>query len=136
MAKNNLYKKIKSCRLCESTEISSFCDLGEVPLGNNLCESKSSAKIVEAYPLAINRCNNCGHFQLNISVNPNLLYANNYTYLSSIGKTFVDHLQVYSNWVCKEYNLNKDSLVIDIGSNDGTCLSFFKRNNCKVLGGY
>ena len=134
MEENRLYNNIIKCRLCDGRGINNFVDFGKVALGNNLQEYKSKSLQAEMYPLKINRCQNCGHFQLGVSVNPKKLYATNYTYLSGIGESFVNHLEKYANWVCKEFNLGSSSFVIDIGSNDGTCLSFFKKNGCKVLG--
>ena len=134
MEENKLYERILNCRLCESSSISEFVDFGEVPLGNNLHVNKINSLNSDKYPLRVNRCKNCGHFQLSVSVNPKKLYATNYTYLSSIGKSFVEHLKVYANWACKNFNLDNSSFVIDVGSNDGTCLSFFKKNGCNVLG--
>ena len=86
------------------------------------------------YPLFINRCDDCGHFQLSVSVSPEKLYAYNYSYLTSIGKSFVNHLRSYASWACEELCLNSSSLVVDIGSNDGTCLSFFKDLGTQVVG--
>ena len=42
--------------------------------------------------------------------------------------------QKYSNWIFNKCSLKKNDLVLDIGSNDGTCLSAFKKRNLKVLG--
>ena len=67
-------------------------------------------------------CKSCNHFQLNISVSPNLLYATNYTYLSGIGVSFVNHIKDYVKWIIKTCELNQPAVIIDIGSNDGTCL--------------
>ncbi|MBI96829.1 hypothetical protein CL656_06775 [bacterium] len=134
MVSTSSYKEITKCRLCKSADISSIVDFGNIPLGNDLQTNQSLALKTQAYPLCINRCSSCEHFQLSVSVNPEKLYATNYTYLSGIGKSFVSHLETYSDWVCKEFSLGKNSLIVDVGSNDGTCLKFFKQKECKVLG--
>jgi SAM-dependent methyltransferase len=79
-------------------------------------------------------CIHCNHFQLSVSVNPKILYAKNYTYLTGITKTFKDHFDNYSKSIIQKCKLKKNALVLDVGSNDGTCLSFFKRKKMRVVG--
>ena len=80
MDKNN-FIDINQCRLCNSRSLKSFFNFGNVALGNDLQPSADMARRSKAYPLNIMRCSNCNHFQLSVSVNPDILYANNYTYL-------------------------------------------------------
>ena len=80
------------------------------------------------------QCSKCKHYQLSISVNPKVLYAKNYTYLTGVTKTFKNHFSNYSKWIIEKCKINRGSLILDIGSNDGTCLQYFKKNKMKVLG--
>ena len=126
---------INCCRLCSSTNIKNFVTFPTVPLGNNLQINKEFSKKVETYELKVMRCFDCNHFQLSISVLPELLYATNYTYLSGIGLSFVTHLKNYVDWVIKKTSLySKNNVVVDIGSNDGSCLKYFKESGFKVCG--
>jgi len=134
MVANKPYREIKNCRLCNSTKLSKFVDFGEVPLGNNLHTNSLDAKNIKSYPLLINQCKDCKHFQLSISVDPKKLYATNYTYLSSVGKSFIKHLEEYATWAFHKFSLSKTSNVLDIGSNDGSCLKQFRNLGCNVLG--
>ncbi len=127
-------KKISNCRLCKSTRLKKIIDFGKIALGNNLQLSKLKSIKAEKYPLILNRCKDCNHFQLGHSVNPKILYATNYTYLSNIGTSFVSHFEKYSISMYRICKLNRDSKILDIGSNDGSCLKFFKDKGCKVLG--
>ena len=127
-------KYIKNCRLCSSLNLKSFIDFGKLPLGNNLQKNFTLALNTSNFPLHMLRCLNCNHFQLNFSVSPNLLYATNYTYLSSIGSSFVDHIKKYALWVEKKCFANKKKFIFEIGSNDGTCLNEFKKLGHKVCG--
>ena len=95
---------------------------------------KSIVKKANKYPLILKNCKSCNHFQLNYSVNPKILYAKNYTYLSGTGKSMVDHLKRYSENIIKKTKLKNKSIVLDIGSNDGTCLLNFKKKGMKVIG--
>ena len=127
-------RKITACRLCAATVLHEIIDFGELPLGNNLQETSSAARAAARYPLKLNRCKNCGHFQLGHAVAPEALYATNYTYLSGIGPSFVRHFAAYANWVVATCDLPKDALVVDIGSNDGTCLEAFRAHGYRVCG--
>ena len=91
MQKSKNYRSVNSCRLCDSSDMDLCFDFGEVPLGNNLVDTKSGSVNVEKYPLNVRRCNACHHFQLGVAVDPEKLYATNYTYLSGVGKSFIKH---------------------------------------------
>ena len=85
-------KIIGRCRLCDSKKLIQIINFGKIPLGNNLLLKKKLSKKAKKYPLILNNCKLCNHFQLNYSVNPKVLYAKNYTYLSGTGKSMVVHL--------------------------------------------
>ena len=127
-------RPIRACRLCGSAGLSPFVDFGDVPLGNNLQESRAAALAADAYPLDVNRCIDCGHFQLGHAVAPDILYATNYTYLSGIGASFVKHFASYAEWARDAVDLPPGALVVDVGSNDGTCLKAFQALGYKVCG--
>ena len=80
--------KIKECRICNHDTFETLIDFGELPLGNNLVNNYHQTFSIEKYPLKILKCKKCNHFQLSYSVDPRLLYATNYTYLS-IGLSFL-----------------------------------------------
>ena len=130
----NSYKNITQCRLCDSKKIKQIYNFGLIPLGNNLQKFRLQSINCKKYPLSLMQCSKCNHFQLSISVNPKILYAKNYTYLTGVTKTFKKHFSDYSNWIIKKCKIKKGSLILDIGSNDGTCLNYFKKNKMKVIG--
>jgi SAM-dependent methyltransferase len=127
-------RPIAECRLCGSSELQRYVDFGDVPLGNNLQEEREAALRAEAYPLELWRCGTCGHFQLGYAVAPEVLYATNYTYLSGIGPSFIKHFAEYSAWAKDACDLPAGALVVDVGSNDGTCLKAFKERGYRVCG--
>ena len=134
MEKADGYSFLRSCRLCCSPKLKSFVDFGRLPLGNNLAPVHDQALVAEEYPLSMNRCDGCGHFQLAVAVDPARLFATNYTYLSGIGKSFVSHFKEYAAWVKDQCDLRPNALVVDIGSNDGTCLKEFQKLGFSVCG--
>jgi SAM-dependent methyltransferase len=127
-------RRIGVCRLCGGSSLSQYLDFGSVPLGNNLQSGFDEAREAAAYPLVVDRCESCGHFQLAHAVSPELLYATNYTYLSGVGSSFVRHFAEYAAWASDNCGLRGGSLVVDVGSNDGTCLAAFKARGFTVCG--
>ena len=57
-------RRISACRLCTAMDLHQIIDFGAVPLGNNLQQTQSAARAAARYPLELNRCGQCGHFQL------------------------------------------------------------------------
>ena len=80
------------------------------------------------FPLELYFCNSCKHVQLLDVVNPSILFED-YVYVSGTSPVFVNHFKEYANSIIKRFNPDKNFLVLDIGSNDGTLLKFFQNNN-------
>jgi SAM-dependent methyltransferase len=72
-------------------------------------------------------CNRCKLLQLENNFDPNEMYGDNYGYMSSLNKSMISHLKLKANRLKNDYNLKKEDNILDIGSNDGTFLSFFNR---------
>ena len=119
------------CRSCESTNLKSVVSLGLSPLANNLLNSDTEED--KLYPLEMVICSDCHNCQLSYSV-PSEEMFDHYLYVSSTAQSFRDHFQKASLQYIEEFNLNENSLVIDIGSNDGIALVPLKEKNIKVLG--
>ena len=66
-------------------------------------------------------------------VDPNILFEN-YVYVSGTSPIFVKHFEEYTDYILEKFPQKVNSLILDIGSNDGTLLRFFKKNNLKILG--
>ena len=128
------YKKVTKCRLCNFRSFDKIINFGKVPLGNNLQYKKKLSKSADQFPLSLIKCKKCSHYQLSAMVNPSLLYATNYSYLTGVAPSFHLHFADYSNWIEKICNLDNNSKILDIGSNDGTCLLKFKKGHRMLLG--
>ncbi|SVE13931.1 uncharacterized protein METZ01_LOCUS466785, partial [marine metagenome] len=96
---------------------------------------KSSCLEVEqpVFPLDIFFCTNCTHVQLLDVIDPKLLFSE-YVYVSGTSPLFVEHFRRYASDILTQFTPRVGSLVVDIGSNDGTLLSFFKKAGMSVLG--
>ena len=73
-------------------------------------------------------CKNCKLLQLENNFNPFEMYGDNYGYMSSLNKSMVSHLNLKSLSLKKRYKFKSKDAILDIGSNDGTFLSFFNKN--------
>lgn len=131
---NNNYTTIKNCRLCGSKNLKDVYKFKDVPIGNDLSNKLSSSIKSRKYPLKLISCKVCNHYQLSIVLNPKILFAKNYSYLTGVTNTFNKHFDNYSSWIIKKCKLKKGSIVMDIGSNDGTCLKYFKNKDMSILG--
>ena len=133
MSKSSYYFR-DSCRMCGSKLLTEVVSLTPTPPGNHFLAKKDLGKEEQVYPLDLYFCENCHHLQLGHSVNPEILYQKNYTYVSATSPNFVQHLKNYADEMIKYFDLKPEMLVSDIGSNDGTCLSFFQSKGMKVVG--
>ena len=120
-----------TCRGCNSTELKPVISLGLSPLANNLLDSLNDQD--ELYPLEVVYCPNCHNCQLSYTVSANKMF-DHYLYVSSTAKSFRDHFEQATEQYIKEFNLNSDSLVVDIGSNDGVALKPLQEKGIQVLG--
>lgn len=130
---NSLFKKYPHCRFCLNKKLIQVINLGNQPAANAFL-SKGQLKGKESYfPLKVNFCPKCGQLQLTHVVSPDLLFRN-YVYVSSTSPVFVAHFEKYAKSVFEKIKLNKNSLVVDLGSNDGILLKPFKNLGVKVIG--
>lgn len=121
------------CRLCKG-QVKKFLDLGQTPLPEEFRLKKDLKKPVTKYPLNLVSCVDCKHVQLGFIPPIDTIYKKNYFYDYSVTKRGKDHWYKLSKKIYKEYKLSKKDLVLDIGSNSGTLLSFFKQLGTKILG--
>jgi hypothetical protein len=115
-----------TCRMCSGGGLEKVMSLAPTPPGNNFL-SNAELELPEAsYPLDLYLCGDCKHLQLGHVVDPKILYQKDYFYVSGTSNTFIKHLQDYAESSVKKFKLDSESFVVDIGSNDGTCLRSFK----------
>jgi len=122
-----------NCRFCKSNLKTVFADLGMSPLANSYIKQNESNLGEIFFPLKIFVCDKCFLVQLGEFKSPKEIFKN-YAYFSSFSKTWVKHAEEYVDSLVKKFNFNKESLVIEIASNDGYLLQFFKKKNIPVLG--
>tara|TARA_B100000700_G_C15057810_1_gene863886 strand:- start:2001 stop:3260 length:1260 start_codon:yes stop_codon:yes gene_type:complete len=129
---NKFFKKEK-CRLCLSSDLELVSEFKSTPLANDFVPSSLLDINQPLYPLGILFCESCSHVQLSHVVNPKLMFEH-YVYVSSTSQSFVNHFKNYEISILEKYSPAPNSLIVDIGSNDGVLLNFFKEDGFKVLG--
>ncbi len=124
---------LRICRICGSREFRLIYKYKDTPLGEDFVNKKNVNKKQELIPLTLQICNVCNLVHIKEIVNPKYIYKN-YLYESKTSTTLYDHFKQTSKILIKKLKLKKNDFVIDIGSNDGMLLNFFRKKNLKVLG--
>jgi SAM-dependent methyltransferase len=122
-----------TCRLCDSYDVELVVKLEPIPLSENYCEDSETGKRAERYPVDLYMCRSCGHVQqLDVVDSKSLWEA--YTYYSGDAMGMPEHFREMAGKIIQTYSPAPQSLVIDIGSNDGSLLKPFKEAGYRVLG--
>lgn len=121
---------VRKCRICKSKELKKIFSLGRQPLCNNLLSSPREKFPV--YPLELVQCTHCSLIQLNYVVAREKMF-DNYLYIPSISKTYLEHFKEMSDSLIKDFNIKKGDLVVDIGGSDGSLLEFFQKRGMRVV---
>ena len=122
------------CRHCNSEVLSKFVDLGYAPPSNSYLTLDSLSLPEKHFPLKVNVCNKCWLVQTEDYADRSELFDKDYAYFSSTSKSWVKHARYYVDSVVEQLNLNRDSYVIEIASNDGYLLEGFLDMGIPCLG--
>jgi SAM-dependent methyltransferase len=122
-----------SCRLCDGANLEQALSLTPTPPANAFAASQATARGQERYPLDVYRCSACGHAQLLDVVSASTLFED-YVYVSGTSPSFVAHFEAFATQAIQTIDLAKGDHVLEIGSNDGTLLKFFKNAGLRVTG--
>lgn len=125
---------IKNCQVCNSNKLHLILDLGHQPLCDTLLTKEMLNQPEKTYPLRMMWCEECTCVQLDYCVDAKEVFHPDYPYRSGVTKELAQYQRTMSLSLAKKYNLKQKDLVIDIGSNDGTLLSGFKKQGIRVLG--
>lgn len=128
----DIYKK-DDCRVCKKKVLIRVFSFGPTPLANAFLNKNQIDKGELFYPLDVYICQNCYFMQLGHVINSRLLF-DDYVYVSSTSKVFVNHFNNFAKDIISKFKLDSNSLVVDIGSNDGILLLPYEELNINVLG--
>jgi len=124
---------IATCRSCGSPELDAILSLGETPLANALLRPGKLDAPEARYPLDLLFCPACSLVQIRETVPPEVLFRD-YVYFSSYSDTMLRHAEALTTELVRERGLDGDSLALEVASNDGYLLQYYRRRGVQVRG--
>ncbi|MEI6573579.1 MAG: class I SAM-dependent methyltransferase [Alphaproteobacteria bacterium] len=124
----------KQCRACQKELDFIFADLGAQPIANDLIDNKTKIGSEPRYPLRVACCRTCRLVQIADDLPSDRIFREDYVYQSSISSSFVEHARNHVEELIQERDLDHRHHVVELASNDGYLLQFFKRRGIPVTG--
>jgi len=122
------------CRFCNNQLRHEFIDLINAPPSNSFLKEKQLNEPEIFYPLRLFICDQCFLLQIDEYKKADEIFSENYIYLSSYTKSWLDHAKKYVDMITEKLKLDNNSRVIEIASNDGYLLQYFLKKDIPVLG--
>jgi SAM-dependent methyltransferase len=124
---------MKHCRICNGTRLVPFLSLGDQPHCNSFLRAEECASVEPRWPLDMLYCEDCHLVQLGYVVDPRLMFQD-YVYVSGTTRTLSEHFRTSAQDLIDQFKVEPNSLVVDIGSNDGTFLGHFQERGMRTVG--
>ena len=122
-----------TCRLCNSSSLDHVLPILPSAIGDAFVSKEHLAEEQGIFPLDCYLCLDCGHLQNLDVVDPDVLFRT-YTYRTSVSLGLVEHFRKYAEACVRELGIPAGSLVVEIGSNDGSLLKAFRSHGMRVQG--
>jgi hypothetical protein len=121
------------CQACQA-DILEFLDLGKIPPCDFLTSEELKTEVY--YPMSLHYCPGCGLVQLGEVIDKETLFTpkTGYHHIVSLSSSFKKHLEGLAAKTTERFNLNSNSLVVEIGSNDGTLLEAYRNLGINAIG--
>lgn len=126
--------KLDYCQITGSKNLFEAIDLGHQPPCDALLTKEQLDKPEKHFPLRLMICPESGSAQLDYIVPGEEIYYPEYPYRSGISKPLEEYQRAFADDIVRRLALEKGSLCVDVGSNDGTLLTGFMRNDMRTLG--
>ena len=118
--------EIKHCRLCNNNKLSFLFSLGNLSFTGKF--SHNNQINIPKSKISLVICKKCKLVQLSQNFNPKYLYGKDYGYRTGINLTMKNHVKKIVIEAQKLSKINKGDYVLDIASNDGTMLNYYKKD--------
>jgi 2-polyprenyl-3-methyl-5-hydroxy-6-metoxy-1,4-benzoquinol methylase len=123
-----------TCRFCNHPLTHTFVDLGHSPPSNGFLKKAQLNEPETHFPLKVLVCEKCFLVQIDEYQKSTHIFNEEYAYFSSYSSSWLAHCKRYTEGVVEKFGFDEKSLVIEIASNDGYLLQYFKEKNIPVLG--
>ncbi len=117
--------KLRRCRICKKDNLKTLFSLGNLSFTGKF---PSKNQNIKKKPITLIICKNCELVQLGHNFDLKYLYGPDYGYRTGINKTMTSHVKKVVEDLSKKTKIKKKDNVLDIASNDGTLLNFYKKN--------
>ena len=121
------------CTLCTSSRLNLAVPIPPAPVADKYLNPGKLEEDTELAPLDLHRCDDCGHLQLLIVVDPDFLWSH-FTFMTSHTPELVDHYSRLADKVVDNFLEESSGYILDVGSNDGTLLRQFQNKGFEVQG--
>ena len=122
------------CRFCKTELTDVFIDLGNSPASNSFLSREQLNEPEIFYPLKVYTCPSCFLVQVDEYKKSDAIFNSGYVYFSSYSTTWLQHSRKYTDKMVERFGYNEGSKVIEIASNDGYLLQYFRDKKIPVLG--
>lgn len=123
-----------NCRFCKTALTDVFIDLVNSPASNSFLTEQQLNEPETFYPLKVYTCPKCFLVQIDEYKKSDAIFDSDYVYFSSFSTTWLEHSRKYTDLMAERFGPGKGSLVIEVASNDGYLLQYFKEKGIPVLG--
>ncbi len=123
-----------NCRFCKNILTHEFVDLGSGPPSNSFLTKEQLNSPETFYPLKIMVCEKCFLVQIDEFAKHHDIFSSGYAYFSSFSTSWLAHAKAYTQMMISRFAFNEKTQVIEIASNDGYLLQYFKEYGIPVLG--
>ena len=129
-----MYESRTTCRSCGSSGLAQVLSLGEPPLTAAFLREEQLSQAEARFPLNVVFCTECSLMQILETVSPEMLFCRDYPYYSSFSEALLEHSRKNAVEVMRSRRLSHESMVVEVGSNDGYMLRNFVEAGIPVLG--
>jgi SAM-dependent methyltransferase len=123
-----------TCRSCGHADMEPVLDLGVTALADRMLHEAQLTEHEPTFPLEVVFCPNCSLMQILETVDPEVLFDEDYPYFSSFSNYLLEHSKKNVLELIERRKLGPDSLVVELASNDGYLLKNYVDNGVPVLG--